>query len=213
MGRDLRLRRHGPDGRRARVLSRCRSAGLHPVRAQHRDARADAPADRRAALVRRPRRGAGADRPGRRPGRAAEAAALAQGAAGPRAGRALCAQSARPASKRRGSIRGCSRSTSRRSAATSTACRCSTSPFPAHAVIGDRAYAEQPEAVAALGRAAAEGLMAEGVMPVIKHIPGHGRAHGRFAPRRCRPVSRAARHAGAHRLPAVQAAEPTCRGR
>src|SRR5258707_8830727 len=45
-----------------------------------------------------------------------------------------------------------------------------------HAVIGDRAYASQPEPVAALGRAAAEGLMAEGVMPVIKHIPGHGRA-------------------------------------
>jgi beta-N-acetylhexosaminidase len=44
------------------------------------------------------------------------------------------------------------------------------------AVIGDRAYASQPEPVAALGRAAAEGLMAEGVMPVIKHIPGHGRA-------------------------------------
>jgi beta-N-acetylhexosaminidase len=49
--------------------------------------------------------------------------------------------------------------------------------FPeTHAVIGDRAYAAQPEAVAALGRAAAEGLLAEGVMPVIKHIPGHGRA-------------------------------------
>jgi beta-N-acetylhexosaminidase len=49
--------------------------------------------------------------------------------------------------------------------------------FPeTHAVIGDRAYAAQPEPVAALGRAAAEGLMAEGVMPVIKHIPGHGRA-------------------------------------
>ncbi|HEY4166766.1 MAG TPA: beta-N-acetylhexosaminidase [Reyranella sp.] len=46
----------------------------------------------------------------------------------------------------------------------------------AHSVIGDRAYAGQPEAVAAIGRAAAEGLMAEGVMPVIKHIPGHGRA-------------------------------------
>jgi beta-N-acetylhexosaminidase len=46
----------------------------------------------------------------------------------------------------------------------------------AHTVIGDRAYAAQPEAVAAIGRAAAEGLMAEGVMPVIKHIPGHGRA-------------------------------------
>lgn len=49
--------------------------------------------------------------------------------------------------------------------------------FPeTHAVIGDRAYSDRPEPVAALGRAAAEGLMAEGVMPVIKHIPGHGRA-------------------------------------
>ena len=49
--------------------------------------------------------------------------------------------------------------------------------FPeTHAVIGDRAYADTPEAVAVLGRAAAEGLVAEGVMPVIKHIPGHGRA-------------------------------------
>ena len=48
--------------------------------------------------------------------------------------------------------------------------------FPeTHAVIGDRAYAAAPEPVAALGRAAAEGLLAEGVMPVIKHIPGHGR--------------------------------------
>jgi beta-N-acetylhexosaminidase len=45
-----------------------------------------------------------------------------------------------------------------------------------HAAIGDRAYAAQPETVAALGRAAAEGLLAEGVMPVIKHMPGHGRA-------------------------------------
>ena len=46
--------------------------------------------------------------------------------------------------------------------------------FPeTHAVIGDRAYADTPEAVAALGRAASEGLMAEGVMAVIKHIPGH----------------------------------------
>ncbi|MEI6203529.1 MAG: glycoside hydrolase family 3 N-terminal domain-containing protein, partial [Enhydrobacter sp.] len=45
-----------------------------------------------------------------------------------------------------------------------------------HAVIGDRAYGAAPEPVAALGRAAAEGLMAEGVMAVIKHIPGHGRA-------------------------------------
>lgn len=45
-----------------------------------------------------------------------------------------------------------------------------------HAAIGDRTYADRPEPVAALGRAAAEGLLAEGVMPVIKHMPGHGRA-------------------------------------
>lgn len=47
----------------------------------------------------------------------------------------------------------------------------------AHDVIGDRAYADTPDEVAALGRAAAEGLIAGGVLPVIKHIPGHGRAH------------------------------------
>ncbi len=45
-----------------------------------------------------------------------------------------------------------------------------------HPVIGDRAYGDCPEAVAMLARAAAEGLMAGGVLPVIKHIPGHGRA-------------------------------------
>lgn len=49
--------------------------------------------------------------------------------------------------------------------------------FPgAHQIIGDRAYGEKPEPVIALGRAAAEGLLAGGVVPVIKHIPGHGRA-------------------------------------
>ena len=46
----------------------------------------------------------------------------------------------------------------------------------AHDVIGDRAYGETVETVALLGRAAAEGLIAGGVLPVIKHIPGHGRA-------------------------------------
>jgi beta-N-acetylhexosaminidase len=46
----------------------------------------------------------------------------------------------------------------------------------AHDVIGDRAYAGSPEDVASLGRAAAEGLIAGGVLPVLKHIPGHGRA-------------------------------------
>ena len=33
-----------------------------------------------------------------------------------------------------------------------------------------------PDAVTAIGEAAAEGLLAGGVLPVIKHIPGHGRA-------------------------------------
>ncbi len=46
----------------------------------------------------------------------------------------------------------------------------------AHDVIGDRAYAKTPDGVALLGRAACEGLIAGGVLPVIKHIPGHGRA-------------------------------------
>jgi beta-N-acetylhexosaminidase len=46
----------------------------------------------------------------------------------------------------------------------------------AHDIIGDRAYGATPEEVATLGRAAAEGLIAGGVLPVIKHIPGHGRA-------------------------------------
>ena len=46
----------------------------------------------------------------------------------------------------------------------------------AHDVIGDRAYGEEAQTVALLGRACAEGLIAGGVLPVIKHIPGHGRA-------------------------------------
>lgn len=43
-------------------------------------------------------------------------------------------------------------------------------------VIGSRAYGLDPETVAQLGRAAAEGLMSGGVLPVMKHVPGHGRA-------------------------------------
>jgi beta-N-acetylhexosaminidase len=46
----------------------------------------------------------------------------------------------------------------------------------AHDIIGDRAYADTPRDVATLGRAAADGLLAGGVLPVIKHLPGHGRA-------------------------------------
>jgi beta-N-acetylhexosaminidase len=45
-----------------------------------------------------------------------------------------------------------------------------------HAIISDRAYSRDPARVARLGRAAAEGLIAGGVAPVMKHIPGHGRA-------------------------------------
>jgi len=46
----------------------------------------------------------------------------------------------------------------------------------AHQIIGDRAYGDDAATVAALGRAVAEGLLAGGVVPVIKHVPGHGRA-------------------------------------
>ncbi len=43
-------------------------------------------------------------------------------------------------------------------------------------VIGDRAYGRDPARVAQLAGAACDGLLAGGVLPVLKHIPGHGRA-------------------------------------
>ncbi len=46
----------------------------------------------------------------------------------------------------------------------------------AHDVIGDRAFASAPATIIALGKAQIEGLMDGGVLPVMKHIPGHGRA-------------------------------------
>ncbi len=46
----------------------------------------------------------------------------------------------------------------------------------ADAVIGDRAYGDTPQKVSALAEAAAQGLADGGVLPVLKHIPGHGRA-------------------------------------
>jgi beta-N-acetylhexosaminidase len=50
-------------------------------------------------------------------------------------------------------------------------------PVPgSHAIIGDRAYGTSVDQVVRLGRAVASGFMAGGVLPVIKHIPGHGRA-------------------------------------
>src|ERR1700761_1437741 len=46
----------------------------------------------------------------------------------------------------------------------------------ADAVIGNRAYGTEPAKVAAIGRAVTDGLEQGGILPVLKHIPGHGRA-------------------------------------
>jgi beta-N-acetylhexosaminidase len=43
-------------------------------------------------------------------------------------------------------------------------------------VIGDRAYGNEPNKVAAIARAVTEGLEQGGILPILKHIPGHGRA-------------------------------------
>jgi beta-N-acetylhexosaminidase len=45
-----------------------------------------------------------------------------------------------------------------------------------HPFLKNRCYGSDPETVARLARAVADGLMAGGVLPVLKHIPGHGRA-------------------------------------
>jgi beta-N-acetylhexosaminidase len=45
-----------------------------------------------------------------------------------------------------------------------------------HGVIGDRAFGDDPATVARLGRSAAQGLFDGGILPIMKHIPGHGRA-------------------------------------
>jgi beta-N-acetylhexosaminidase len=51
-------------------------------------------------------------------------------------------------------------------------------PVPgAHDIIGDRAYSTDPASVIDLGRSAIEGYVEGGVLPVVKHIPGHGRAN------------------------------------
>ena len=46
----------------------------------------------------------------------------------------------------------------------------------AHDVIGDRAFAAEPETAARLGKVCIDTCLASGIMPVVKHIPGHGRA-------------------------------------
>lgn len=70
-------------------------------------------------------------------------------------------------------------------------------------VIGARAFGADPDFIAALGREVVDGLLETGNMPVMKHIPGHGRAtldsHKRAPGRR-----RLARIADVHRLQAVR---------
>ena len=63
-------------------------------------------------------------------------------------------------------------------------------------VIGERAWGTEPARVARLGRAFCEGLLAGGVLPVIKHIPGHGRA--RVDSHRTRPLVEISRAILAH---------------
>lgn len=46
-----------------------------------------------------------------------------------------------------------------------------------HPFLMNRCYGRDPEVVARIGRAVAEGLMAGGVLPVMKHMPGHGLSH------------------------------------
>ncbi|MBE9476915.1 MAG: beta-N-acetylhexosaminidase [Proteobacteria bacterium] len=46
-----------------------------------------------------------------------------------------------------------------------------------HEIIENRCFGRDAETVAEMGRAAANGLLAGGVLPIIKHIPGHGRAN------------------------------------
>lgn len=51
-------------------------------------------------------------------------------------------------------------------------------PVPgAHDIIGDRAYSTDAATIIDLGRSAIEGYLEGGVLPVVKHIPGHGRAN------------------------------------
>ena len=45
-----------------------------------------------------------------------------------------------------------------------------------HPFLKNRCYGSDPETVSRIGRAVADGLLAAGVLPVMKHMPGHGRA-------------------------------------
>lgn len=61
-----------------------------------------------------------------------------------------------------------------------------------HPFLSDRCYGDAPDTVAVLARAVADGLLAGGVVPVVKHMPGHGRARAdthRDLPRLDTPVA------------------------
>ncbi|MBB4174023.1 beta-N-acetylhexosaminidase [Sulfitobacter noctilucicola] len=45
-----------------------------------------------------------------------------------------------------------------------------------HEFLRNRCYSDNPDRVAILGQAAADGMLAGGVLPILKHMPGHGRA-------------------------------------
>lgn len=46
----------------------------------------------------------------------------------------------------------------------------------AHDIVGDRAFGRDPWVVSSLGQSVIDGMLDGGVLPVIKHVPGHGRA-------------------------------------
>ncbi len=46
----------------------------------------------------------------------------------------------------------------------------------AHDIIGDRAFSDKPDITARLGLSVCRSLFKAGITPIIKHIPGHGRA-------------------------------------
>ena len=172
----LRLRRAGLGAEERAFLRDARPWGLILFKRNVVDRGAIARADRRLSRHCRPRRRARAHRPGRRAGAAHGAAALAGLSRRRRASRPTIAPEARRLA--RGAAH--RRMICARSGSTSIARRCSTSPTPGCTPSSARApFPAAPERVAAMGRAVCEGLLAGGVVPVVKHIPGHGRAQGR----------------------------------
>ena len=75
----------------------------------------------------------------------------------------------------------------------------------ADAVIGDRAFGAEPDKVAALAAAFAQGLPDGGVLPVVKHMPGHGRATA-DSHQKLPVVTADEDHAGSHGFCSISAA-------